>query len=76
MTETASETGQLPAELLAIARQVRDTFGPGVRLKFASWHGGQAGSPAFDDPGRAVAIPVTADIISAHALVAGDRNVW
>ncbi len=49
MSDVPRET--IPAELLAIARQTRDVFGDGVKLKFAAWEGGSAGNPLWDDPG-------------------------
>ncbi len=51
MTDSPTVAGALPETVLALARQARETFGMGVKLKFAAWPGGQAGSPAFDDPG-------------------------
>lgn len=47
-----SATSNLPADILAFARDMRDAFGSGVRLKFAATDDGEIfGNPAYDDPG-------------------------
>lgn len=50
--EKITDAGALPPSILAIARQTRDVFGPGVRMLFAADEAtGQTwGNDKADDP--------------------------